>query len=36
VIYVLPPYAITAEELHHVYDVIAESLDLVNSLRKSG
>jgi adenosylmethionine-8-amino-7-oxononanoate aminotransferase len=29
VIYVLPPYVITAEELHRVYDVIAESLALV-------
>ena len=29
VVYVLPPYVIAAEELHYVYDVIAESLDLV-------
>lgn len=27
VVYILPPYVITAEELHGVYDVIAESLD---------
>jgi adenosylmethionine---8-amino-7-oxononanoate aminotransferase len=29
VIYVLPPYAITAEQLHFVHDRIRESLDLV-------
>ena len=29
VVYVLPPYVITPDELHYVYDVIAESLDLV-------
>lgn len=29
VVYVLPPYVITPGELHYVYDVIAESLDLV-------
>ena len=29
VLYVLPPYVITVEELNRVYDVIAESLDLV-------
>ncbi len=27
IIYVLPPYAITADELHYVHDRIAESLD---------
>ncbi|MFI5126985.1 MAG: hypothetical protein ACHQJX_09170, partial [Candidatus Acidiferrales bacterium] len=27
IIYVLPPYTITADELHHVHDRIAESLD---------
>jgi len=27
VVYVLPPYAITEEELNGVHDVIAESLD---------
>jgi adenosylmethionine-8-amino-7-oxononanoate aminotransferase len=27
VIYVLPPYAITGEELHRVWDTIAEALD---------
>jgi adenosylmethionine---8-amino-7-oxononanoate aminotransferase len=34
VLYVLPPYVITAEELNRVYDVIAESLDLVVKLQK--
>ena len=29
VVYILPPYVITAEQLHCVYDVIAESLDRV-------
>jgi adenosylmethionine-8-amino-7-oxononanoate aminotransferase len=29
VVYILPPYCITREELHHVYDVIHESLRLV-------
>ena len=29
VVYILPPYVITAEQLHYVYDVIAESLDRV-------
>jgi adenosylmethionine---8-amino-7-oxononanoate aminotransferase len=29
VVYVLPPYVITSDELHYVYDVIAESLDRV-------
>jgi adenosylmethionine-8-amino-7-oxononanoate aminotransferase len=27
VVYILPPYIVTAEELHRVYDVIRESLD---------
>jgi adenosylmethionine-8-amino-7-oxononanoate aminotransferase len=27
VVYILPPYVITPEQLHYVYDVIAESLD---------
>ena len=27
VVYILPPYIITAEQLHYVYEVIAESLD---------
>ena len=31
VLYVLPPYVITSPELHRVYEVIAESLDLVVS-----
>jgi len=29
VVYILPPYVITGEQLHYVYDVIAESLDRV-------
>lgn len=29
VVYVLPPYVITSEQLNYVYDVIAESLDRV-------
>lgn len=29
VVYILPPYVITAEQLHYVYEVIAESLDRV-------
>jgi len=29
VVYVLPPYAITAEQLHHVHDQIAAALDLL-------
>jgi adenosylmethionine-8-amino-7-oxononanoate aminotransferase len=29
VVYILPPYVITLEQLHYVYDVIAESLDRV-------
>jgi adenosylmethionine-8-amino-7-oxononanoate aminotransferase len=32
VVYILPPYVITAAELHYVYDVIAESLDRVPRL----
>ena len=32
VVYILPPYVITAEQLHYVYDVIAESLDRVPRL----
>lgn len=31
VVYILPPYVVTAEELHRVYDVIAESLDRLPS-----
>ena len=34
VIYVLPPYVITSQEQHEVYDVIEESLDLACELRK--
>jgi len=32
VVYILPPYVITAEQLHYVYDVVAESLDRVPRL----
>ena len=35
VLYVLPPYAITGEELHGVYGVIEESLELVAAKLKS-
>jgi adenosylmethionine-8-amino-7-oxononanoate aminotransferase len=35
VVYVLPPYVITSEELHRVHDVIAESLELVRGVSKS-
>jgi adenosylmethionine-8-amino-7-oxononanoate aminotransferase len=31
VVYVLPPYVITDEELHRVYDVLKESLELVSA-----
>ena len=31
-VYILPPYVITAEQLNYVYDVIAESLDRVKRL----
>jgi len=31
VVYILPPYVVTAEEVHRVYDVIAESLDRLPS-----
>jgi adenosylmethionine-8-amino-7-oxononanoate aminotransferase len=29
VVYILPPYVISAEQLHYIYDVIAESLERV-------
>jgi adenosylmethionine---8-amino-7-oxononanoate aminotransferase len=32
VVYILPPYVITEEELHYVYDVITESLECVPRL----
>ena len=32
VVYILPPYVVAAEQLHYVYDVIAESLDRVPRL----
>jgi adenosylmethionine-8-amino-7-oxononanoate aminotransferase len=31
VVYILPPYVVTAEELHRVYDVVGESLDRLPS-----
>jgi adenosylmethionine-8-amino-7-oxononanoate aminotransferase len=33
VIYVLPPYVITSQELHQVYDVIGESLELASQIK---
>jgi adenosylmethionine---8-amino-7-oxononanoate aminotransferase len=33
VVYILPPYVITEQELHGVYDVIAESLDRLPNRR---
>ena len=33
VIYVLPPYAITSDQLHQVYDVITESLEIASQLK---
>jgi adenosylmethionine-8-amino-7-oxononanoate aminotransferase len=29
VVYILPPYCITSQELHHVYDVITSSLGII-------
>ena len=29
VVYILPPYVITAEQLHYIYEIIGESLDRV-------
>lgn len=34
VVYVLPPYAMTADELHRVYDTVAESLELALEARR--
>jgi adenosylmethionine-8-amino-7-oxononanoate aminotransferase len=31
VVYILPPYVVTPQELHYVYDVIGDSLELVLS-----
>jgi adenosylmethionine-8-amino-7-oxononanoate aminotransferase len=31
IVYVLPPYVISSEELHYVHDRIAESLELCRS-----
>ena len=36
VVYVLPPYAISADELNYVHDRIAESLDMVAKLTRPG
>ena len=36
VVYVLPPYVISEEELHHVHDVIVDSLELVLPHAASG
>ena len=33
IVYVLPPYVITASELHYVYDVIQEALNALPSLK---
>jgi adenosylmethionine-8-amino-7-oxononanoate aminotransferase len=33
VIYVLPPYVITQEQMHEVYDVISESLEMASQLK---
>jgi len=33
---VLPPYAISADELNYVHDRIAESLDMVAKLTRPG
>jgi len=31
VIYVLPPYVISTDQLHKVYDVVSEAIDHVNA-----
>jgi adenosylmethionine---8-amino-7-oxononanoate aminotransferase len=36
IIYILPPYLITAKELHLVYDVIAEALDRLPARQSGG
>ena len=36
VVYVLPPYVISEDELNHVHDVIADSLNLVLPLAAEG
>jgi adenosylmethionine---8-amino-7-oxononanoate aminotransferase len=36
VVYILPPYVITPDELHFVYDVIASALDRLPALRENG
>jgi len=36
VVYILPPYVITAEQLHYVYEVIAESLERLPRLAAEG
>jgi adenosylmethionine---8-amino-7-oxononanoate aminotransferase len=32
VVYILPPYVITAQQLHTVHDAVAEAMDLVHSM----
>lgn len=36
IVYILPPYVITPEELHLIYDVIAEALDRLPARPESG
>ncbi|HET7101939.1 MAG TPA: adenosylmethionine--8-amino-7-oxononanoate transaminase, partial [Terriglobia bacterium] len=36
IVYILPPYVITPDELHHIYDVIEEALDRLPPLREGG
>jgi adenosylmethionine-8-amino-7-oxononanoate aminotransferase len=36
IIYVLPPYVISADELNYIHDRIADSLEVVKELAKSG
>ena len=36
VVYILPPYVITTDELHFIYDVIADALDRLPALRENG
>jgi adenosylmethionine-8-amino-7-oxononanoate aminotransferase len=36
VVYILPPYVTTPQELHFVYDVVEEALDCLPPLREGG
>ncbi len=36
IVYILPPYVITPDELHFIYDVIADALDRLPALRENG